>query len=268
MPSTRHALSRRLVPLIAVLVILLAGLNACAAPDPCHGLQGSVTHVLFIGNSYTYVNDLPGTFRALSCSGGHPVETGMAAQGGWTLADHLGSADTAKALSGSRWDFVVLQEQSEIPAVQASREQTMYPAARQLVARIRSLGARPILFLTWGHRDGLPDSGLKDYAAMQFALSTGYLTLGHELNVAVAPVGEAWGAARSQSPPLDLWQDDGSHPNQQGTYLAASVFYAVIFRQSPVGLSDHAGLPAAAVSNLQALAADKVLNHLAEWYLH
>lgn len=264
MPSTRHVLTRRLW-LLAVLIAVLSG---CAPADPCAGVQGPVTHVLFIGNSYTYVNDLPSTFRALACSGGHKVETGMSAQGGWTLAQHQASPDTARALEGSRWDYVVLQEQSEVPAVQASRDQTMAPAVRQLVARIRARGARPVLFLTWGHRDGLPDYGLSDYAAMQFALSTAYLTLGRELNVAVAPVGEAWGAARSQSPPLDLWQDDGSHPNMQGTYLAAGVFYAVIFRQSPVGLSDTAGLPASTARTLQSLAADKVLNHLAEWYLH
>lgn len=72
--------------------------------------------VLFIGNSYTFVNDLPGTFAELAQSGGHTVQTGMLALGGWTLADHVNAHETLDTLKSAKWGFVVLQEQSEIPA--------------------------------------------------------------------------------------------------------------------------------------------------------
>jgi hypothetical protein len=36
----------------------------------------------------------------------------------------------------------------------------MYPAVRVLIARAEAAGARPVLFLTWGHRDGWPSGGL------------------------------------------------------------------------------------------------------------
>jgi len=68
------------------------------------------TRVLFIGNSYTTVNDLPGVFASLARSGGHRVETKRAAVDGWTLANHADSPATATALTASRWDIVVLQE--------------------------------------------------------------------------------------------------------------------------------------------------------------
>ena len=60
----------------------------------------------------------------VACPGkgwGHPIQTGMTAPGGWTLAEHLNSAQTLDALQSSKWDFVVLQEQSEIPAVEQTR---------------------------------------------------------------------------------------------------------------------------------------------------
>lgn len=226
----------------------------------CHGSQTpeTVLHILFIGNSYTSVNDLPGTFAKLACSGGHQIETDIAAVGGWTLADHANSAQTIAKLNQQKWDMVILQEQSEFPTIPYDRAQYMYPAVRWLVAKIRDLGAQPYLLITWGHRDGLPDAGIPSYTDMQAQLDAGYMGIANELGVAVVPVGDAWLQARKQSNPLDLWQDDGSHPNEQGTYLAASVFYATIFHQSPVGLSFRAGLSQKTAQSLQTLAADTV----------
>ena len=65
---------------------------ACSGSPACSGSAGSATctRVLFVGNSYTYVNDLPTMFATLSASGDHSVQTGMVASGGATLADHRG----------------------------------------------------------------------------------------------------------------------------------------------------------------------------------
>jgi hypothetical protein len=66
---------------------------------------------------------------------------------------------------------------------------------------------------------------------------------------------------------LDLWQDDGGHPTEQGTYLAACVFYAVIFHQSPEGLTYLAHLPKEIAQFLQQIAANTVLNNPDQWNL-
>jgi hypothetical protein len=102
---------------------------------------------------------------------------------------------------------------------------------------------------------------------MQFKLDIGYLGIAEELSVPVAPVGYAWLLARNQNPQLDLWQPDGSHPTEIGTYLAACVFYAVIFRQSPKGLTYLATLPTETAQFLQQIAATTVLDDPAQWNL-
>jgi hypothetical protein len=254
----------------AVCAVIWVGLWMVLSRPVCESSPkgGTTLHVLFIGNSYTFVNDLPTIFSELACSGGYRTQTGMAAPGAWTLAQHANSADTLGKLNQQPWDFVVLQEQSQVPANAVDRSQTMYPAVRQLVMRIRLTSGTPLLFMTWGHRDGWPEAGLPDYSAMQAQLSTGYLGIAHELNVAVAPVGAAWLQVRTQVPDLSLWQDDGSHPTAAGTYLAACVFYAAVFRQSPAGLPFHAGLPQETAARLQSIAADTVLRNPAEWGLH
>lgn len=227
----------------------------------------SCTRVLFIGNSLTYVNDLPGTFASLARSGNHHVVTGMVAEGGWTFSDHAKSARTLEAIQTGHWNYVVLQEQSEIPALEQPRMTGMYPSARLLVEKVRKAGEKPLFFLTWAHHDGAPELGLPGFDAMQVQLEAGYLQIARELDAPIAPAGDGWLEARKLHPQLDLWQSDGTHPSEQGTYLAACVFYAVIFRQSPVGLPYRARLSPEDAQTLQKVAADVVFKDPERWNL-
>jgi len=219
-----------------------------------------LTRVLFIGNSYTKSNDLPEQFAELARAGGHRVEVGMAAKGGWDLADHVQSEETHAALDSKKWNFVVLQEQSWIPSVKQVREQEMYPAARELVREIKGLGATPVFFITWARRDGLPEAGMDDYESMQVQTNLGYKEIADELDALLAPVGPAWLTAVKGHPEVSLWQGDGSHPSKQGTYFAACVFYATFFHESPKGLSYYADLSEENAKLIQAIVSDAVLN--------
>jgi hypothetical protein len=259
---------RRLAALFACLVLILPLGCAPASAAGCGSAAGAAcTRVLFIGNSYTYVNDLPAMVAELARAGGRAIQTGMAAEGGLTLADQVKSSATQAKLGSTAWDIVVLQEQSQIPAVAQFRTDQMYPAARDLIRTIRVSHARPMFFLTWAHRDGWPENGLPDYTRMQTAIDDGYLALAGELGVAVAPVGIAWATVVSRNAQAGLWQDDGSHPTIAGTYLAACVFFAAIFHQSPIGLAYHAGLADEVTAALQQVAADTVLTDQAQWGL-
>jgi len=237
------------------LFLLVFVLCSCSPAENCNNAQdASCTRVLFIGNSYTFVNDLPNMFAKLARSGGHKVEVGMAAKGGWQLSKHIQSPETLDTLNSIKWNFVVLQEQSEIPSVEQFRTQEMYPAARALVQKVREIGATPIFFITWAHRDGWLENGMNDFGSMQYQINNGYMQIARELNVAFAPVGPAWYTAVVEHPELDLWQEDGSHPTEQGTYLAACVFYAVIFHESPEGLTYRANLSPETAKTIQAVA--------------
>ena len=240
-----------------ILFALLFIITGCSPETNCAD-DPACKRVLFIGNSYTYVNDLPGTFTDLAKSGGHRVETDMSAQGGWSLADHVNSAETLDKIKSSKWNYVVLQEQSQMPASKQAREMQMYPAARTLVTEIRKTGAEPIFFETWAHSNGWPENNMPVYGTMQANINEGYLAIAQELNVKVSPVGLAWFAAVKQKSPIKLWQDDGSHPSVAGTYLAACVFYKTLFQESPEGLSYKNGLSTENAQWLQKIAADTV----------
>lgn len=231
----------------------------------CSG--GGASAVLFVGNSYTFGNDLPGMFSDLTESGGHEVAVGMEATGGWWLRDHAASQATSDAIGSRQWDYVFLQEQSIVPSVRNERVTSMEPAIATLAKQIRHVGATPGLFLTWAHRGGFPDVGYSSYQPMQDAITNAYSGIGHNQLMTIAPVGVAWNRVLVDHPEIPLYMSDGSHPTIQGSYLAACVFYVTVFGESPVGLEFDASLGDEVAEILQQVASDVVLTDPAYWNL-
>jgi hypothetical protein len=66
-----------------------------------------------------------------------------------------------------------------------------------------------------------------------------------------------------------LWRHEGIHPNVAGSFLAASVFYAVFLGERPEGLTYTEGeaLDPATARSLGIIAAETVLANPAEWNL-
>ena len=199
--------------------------------------------VLFIGNSFTSVNDLPRTLARLTRSLGGRVFADSYAPGGQTFEGHSKDPELLKKIQSRDWDFVVLQEQSQRPAFgQAQVEaQTITPALR-LAGLIRAAhpAAKVVFYETWGRKDGdqpnckeLPD--ICTYEGMQNRLDESYRLMALRSSGLLAPVGEAWARVRASSPSLELYSGDGIHPSTRGTYLAACVFCATLLQRGVTG---------------------------------
>jgi hypothetical protein len=190
-------------------------------------LADSPLRVLFLGNSYTYVNDLPGRVQQLADARGElrPLAPRMIAAGGATLQDHWHNQQVHHALQHEPWDYVVLQEQSLRPLDQPDM---MHHYAQQLHQSIIAGGAASIVYLTWARRD---------QPELQAGLSAAYRQCAARLGAIVAPVGPAWQIVARERPDLALYEADGSHPAPIGSYLAACLFYTILYQQSPIGLS-------------------------------
>ena len=221
--------------------------------------------VLFIGNSLTFYNDLPRMLADLAKAGGRSITVDMSYSGGGTLAGAAASLATSYKLGMHTWQYVVLQEQSDLPAFEAERLEFTYPPLLVFKDRLAEIGTTPLLFMTWGRKDGLPKEGLPAYADMQAALEKGYLEMAEFFQWMVVPVGIAWRNSSIQRPQVELWLADGIHPTPEGTYLTACAFYAAIFGLSPVGLDFRAGLPEETARYLQGIAAATVLEDLFRW---
>lgn len=243
---------RRLRWLIGGVAVLLGACTGARVPACTASTRSpACTRVLFIGNSYTAVNDLPAKFKAIAAVRRHAVYTEMIAPGGVRLADHAASPRVLEAIRAGHWTYVVLQEQSQVPSVAQFRDEQMFPAARALAGEIRQAGAQPVFYATWARKDGWPENDMPDYAAMQAQISQAYRTIGEELQAMVAPVGDAWARVVAERPEIPLWQGDGSHPTEQGTFLAANVLVAALFREVPQGLGTRGRIPEGQVYALQ-----------------
>lgn len=210
------------------------------------------TKVLFIGNSYTYVNELPILFTNLSTSAGKNVYTEMQAPGGYTFENHLNTSSTIDAIKKGIWNYVVLQEQSQTPVIEYLRYYSMYPSATKLDSLIKlyNPNATTVFFMTWGRKNGgqqCIDTSCSpvftSFFHMQDSLKSSYTMISNIISAMLSPVGEAWRTARLNKPYVNLWDSDESHPSLDGSYLAACTFYAKIFNQSPIGLTYYGGLP-------------------------
>lgn len=227
------------------------------------------TSVLFLGNSYTNANNLPNMFSELSAKAGKTVYVQEVSPGGFTFNQHSQNAGSLQKIQERKWDFVVLQEQSQIPSLMPQRETMMYPYAITLdsLIHVNSLCSRTLFFMTWAHKNGnngLP-VGSDTYEAMQQRLRSGYKIIADSLDAAIAPCGWVWSQVRQTHPSIELHTADNSHPTEAGTYLAACTFFATIFQQTASGINYYAGLTAADAAVIQDAASQIVLDSMGVW---
>ena len=196
--------------------------------------------VLFIGNSFTGRNNVPGLVAQLAESRGKQLQHRLISAGGASLRMHWNKGDAQKAVQQTRYDYVVLQEQSTLPIKNPLR---MHENIRLFDQAIKASGAKTALYLTWA-RQNVPET--------QKAITNAYMTIGEELGSVVVPVGLAWqNFIRKHSHPV-LHDADKSHPSLAGSYLAACVFFAVLFGESSFGVASNLkALPQAEAELLQ-----------------
>lgn len=228
---------------------------------------------LFLGNSYTYTSDLPGNLQALTLAGGDTLYKDQNTPGGYTLQGHSTNATSLSLIRSQPWNFVVLQEQSQLPSFpQGQVQQDVYPYATQLNDSIKANDSCTVtvFFMTWGRKYG--DAGncqfwppVCTYSGMQYELRRSYLNMANQNSALVAPCGIAWWESMLRDSTVELYINDWSHPSDKGTYLNACVFYATMYRRSPVGLGYYAALDTVTATYLQQVAHDVVFDSLMQW---
>lgn len=227
--------------------------------------------VLFIGNSYTYYNDMPDILSDIATSLGNNINNVSQTTGGATFSGHVGNTATFNAINSQTWDYVVLQGQSQEPSFPYGQVNTQsLPYAMQLAdsAHAISTCAQVMYYMTWGRENGDPQwDSINTFEKMNERLRLAYLRFADSTNASVSPVGVAWKYVRDNHPNIDLYTADGSHPSYAGSYLAACTFYASIFHSSPVGSTFTGSLSANRALKLQQAASICVLDSIETWSL-
>jgi hypothetical protein len=230
--------------------------------------------VLFIGNSYTYVNDLPNLVKQIALSFGDTLIHDSSTPGGANFNGHSSSAQTLTKINQQQWDYVVLQAQSQEPAFSPFQVSGQtYPYAEQLVDMIGNNFSctEPIFFMTWGRKYGDQQNcqnypPICTYQGMQQRLRESYLEMAFTDSATCAPVGMAWKKSIEIDSTLNLYIADNSHPSIYGSYLAACTFYASIFKKSAVGSAYWPNaIDSLTALSLQQIGSSTVLDSFGVW---
>ena len=201
--------------------------------------------ILFIGNSLTgHIFD---TFKwVVDHFADEPILVDQVWGGGITLEGLLANGRAQEALNKDQWDVVVLQEQSQLPAIPGQGEASFQKSVTQLVEIIQAQGAEPILYETWGHFGG--DRERKDlypdYDLMQLALTKAYNKAATNNLIRTIPIGQIWKKLKDDGSELfnKLVEDDLYHPSPLGQFFNACIFFHLLLKQNVFNVETQEGL--------------------------
>jgi len=192
--------------------------------------------ILFIGNSYTFNNELPLLVKEMKIEKNWDLSIEIKAftPGGAKLKDHLNSPFTLDTIRNGNWDIIVIQGHSLEPLMNPVG---FNDAATDLIKITKESGAVVFLFETWSRAKG---NSIYDEAwsgrnpeSMQKKLSIKYNEIAQNSNVTVIPIGSIWQKIMAENKEIELYSIDGSHPSQIGSYLTACIIYKYIFNDDP-----------------------------------
>lgn len=203
-------------PLIIALALLVALFAGCD--------RQATTHVLFVGNSLTYVGNLPAVLGAMARANGHTLQTDMIVKGGATLTDRVEDGSVERALAQRHYDIVVLQERGFDfacgfgPAVCSNARASL----KKLAQLSRANHATPLLLGTYQDNPEASDTIVQTESAAAHANALSYVAVSGQL-----------GLGRKHYPAEPWFYTDGMHPGSELVLLESVLLYRQLFGTLP-----------------------------------
>jgi hypothetical protein len=238
---------------VAYIVLTCTAVFASASrlPEERREKKDSVVQVLFIGNSLTYTNDLPGTLEGIAALANIEINCESVTRPGFALIDHLdGGSDAVNVIRQGEWNYVIMQQG---PSSLAESRVILIDGTKRFDEEIRAIGAVTSLYMVW------PD---KSRFAYFEAVRVNYKAAADTVGGLFLPAGEAWLNAWKLDSSLALYGGDNFHPSPLGTFLAALVIY------ERVTGADARDLPPVAVVAGDTLIVSEATVHLLQTVAH
>ncbi len=190
--------------------------------------------ILFIGNSATYVHDIPETLARLATEAGFPTESVRVVKGGWCLSQHAEEGSRALAEIEKGYDLVVLQDNGNCVSSDEKRNACI-ASCDKLSSKAIESGAKVCYYVR-------PPYGYEAFGRSPLEQCRAFDELFTEIAVkngaACAYVNRAFEYA-IENTDIRLWGDDNGHTSEAGAYLAVLVHFATIFGKSATMLDGY-----------------------------
>lgn len=192
-------------------------------------------NILFIGNSYTHMNNMPSIFEKLAVKAGKNVYVEKNTRSGASFKVHSEREDMYEAIKSKKWDYVILQGYSrEFAHTPQHIDTATMPYLIKITDSIYANNpcTNILLYMTWGYDNGFSENpALDTYTKMADSIARGYQYVSDIFNLPIVPVGKVWKQVREKGI-INLYAQDKAHPNINGSYLIATTFYEAIFNES------------------------------------
>ena len=240
----------------------------------CLFAHAQTKSVLFLGNSYTFVNDSPQLTADIANSMGDTLIYDFNTPGGFTIQDHSANATSLNKIMLGHWDFVVLQG-SNLLSLQLDRvEVEVFPYAHYLDSVINDYNpcGETMFYMTWGLKNGDPANcpiwePVCTYQGMDDLLQLRNKMMADSSKAVISPVGAVWRYIREHYPSIELYVADNAHPSAAGSYAAACSFYAGIFRKDPSLITYDFTLSLSDAENIRSAVKQVMYDDLLSWHI-
>lgn len=195
-------------------------------------MNKNVKNVLFIGNSFTYFNDMYKMFMSICKLNGHDVNAEQVTYGGYSLNQYLTEEDKYKEiiekLESKHFEYIILQDQSRKTL---DNLEEMIDSVGKFKELINRYNGQIVLYSTWSYRqhsDMLKSTNLP-YNEFYKVIREGYQVVGSMHDLDVVNVGSRFKRLHKR---VNLLVEDDFHPNVTGSYIVANLFYNYFFDQN------------------------------------
>lgn len=174
-------------------------------------------YILFVGNSLTYTNDLPGLVKSYAKDKNKNIEADMLALPNYALVDHLADGELQQMIKSKKYQYVVVQQG---PSSQAEGRTLLLEAAAVIKELCVENDAQMVIFMVWPAYDNYNnfDGVIKNYSDAA------------KINEAIlCPVGKKWKEYIDATGDLSYYGPDLFHPSLKGSEEAAKIIFESIY---------------------------------------
>ena len=182
-----------------------------------------VQRVLYLGDSYTYYNDMPSMVTAMADLAGSDIRYDISVRAfpNATLEGHWNNSGTRSLLGQGNWDRILVQPESYFQILNADNGH--FNQGSRLLRQAGS--AKPAIVVSWtaseAHYANAPVTRAEHFRNIE----ANSRALASRTGADLIDVAQVWEDVSTEALPFSLYKD-GNHPSVEGSYLVALVIYA------------------------------------------
>ncbi|MBI3712447.1 MAG: SGNH/GDSL hydrolase family protein [Burkholderiales bacterium] len=180
--------------------------------------------VLFVGNSLTYVGNLPAVLQHIAAANHRTIETDMIVRGGATLTERVDDGSVERALQAKHYDYLILQERGG-DALGAFGEVSQKQVHSALQALSRIATTHKVKAISLG--------GYQPSQRMTSVLLEAERAIAAQAAIEYVDVQTSFMAGKNQHPNAEWLYADKGHPGHDLILLEAVLIFQHLFGLLP-----------------------------------